>query len=120
MIVMSALAISAAFFSGCGRSEQTDKTQTARLTIKLLDDAIQQYKLDVGTYPSELECLMQNLDRSDRWDGPYLKPKVPLDPWGFEYHYVVPGRHGEFDLCTFGADGQEGGEGENTDWNNWE
>jgi len=97
------------------------KISTATTQIKLIDDALQQYKLDVGTYPSDLQCLMQNLDQSEKWEGPYMKPKVPLDPWGFEYQYVYPGEHnrGEFDLYTFGADGQEGGEGENADQNNW-
>ena len=95
------------------------KIATAKTQIKLLDDALQQYKLDVGTYPSDLQGLMENIDQSEKWDGPYIKPRVPLDPWGGEYQYVFPGEHGEFDLYTFGADGQEGGEGENADQNNW-
>ena len=96
------------------------KIATAKTQIKLLDDALQQYKLDVGTYPSDLQGLMENIDQSEKWDGPYIKPKVPLDPWGAEYNYVFPGDHGEFDIYSFGADGQEGGEGEYADQTNWE
>ena len=96
------------------------KISTATTQIKLIDDALQQYKLDVGTYPSDLQGLMENIDQSEKWDGPYIKPRVPLDPWGGEYQYIYPGEHGEFDIYSFGADGQEGGEGEYADINNWE
>ena len=96
------------------------KIATAKTQIKLLDDALQQYKLDVGTYPSDLQGLMENIDQSEKWDGPYIKPKVPLDPWGAEYNYVFPGDHGEFDIYSLGADGQEGGDGEYADQTNWE
>ena len=96
------------------------KIATAKTQIKLLDDALQQYKLDVGTYPSDLQGLMENIDQSEKWDGPYIKPRVPLDPWGGEYQYIFPGEHGEFDIYSFGADGQEGGEGEYADQTNWE
>ena len=96
------------------------KIATAKTQIKLLDDALQQYKLDVGTYPSDLQGLMENIDQSEKWDGPYIKPRVPLDPWGSEYYYLFPGDHGEFDIYSFGADGQEGGEGEYADQTNWD
>ena len=96
------------------------KIATAKTQIKLLDDALQQYKLDVGTYPSDLQGLMENIDQSEKWDGPYIKPRVPLDPWGAEYNYVFPGDHGEFDIYSFGADGQECGEGEYADQTHWE
>ena len=96
------------------------KIATAKTQIKLLDDALQQYKLDVGTYPSDLQGLMENIDQSEKWDGPYIKPRVPLDPWGGEYQYIFPGEHGEFDIYSFGADGQEGGEGEYADQTNWD
>ena len=96
------------------------KIATAKTQIKLIDDALQGYKLDVGTYPSDLQGLVENIDQSEKWEGPYIKPKVPLDPWGGMYVYVFPGEHGDFDLLTYGADGQEGGEGEYADLNNWE
>jgi general secretion pathway protein G len=94
---------------------------TAQTQIRLLEDALQSYKLDVGHYPSSLDCLMENVDQEEKWEGPYMK-KVPKDPWGYEYQYLPDGDHnqGEFDLCSFGADGQEGGEDENADLNNWD
>ena len=95
---------------------------TAKTQIKLLEDALAGYKLDVGTYPSTedgLQALMTNPGDSEKWKGPYIKPAVPKDPWGNDYVYVCPGEHGEFDLMSYGADGVEGGEGENADITNW-
>ena len=80
---------------------------TCRL-IQLLDDAVRQYKQDVGTCPSSLQCLLENVDRAEKWDGPYIKPGLPRDPWGNEFHYDFPGRHGEFDIYSLGSDGREG------------
>jgi general secretion pathway protein G len=54
-----------------------------------------------------------------RWQGPYLKKLVPNDPWGNPYQYRQPGEHGEFDLFSFGKDGQPGGTGEAADVQNW-
>ncbi len=76
--------------------------------IQLLDEAVWQYKLDVGTYPSSLQGLLENIDHAEKWDGPYLKPALPRDPWGNEFHYVFPGKHGEFDIYSLGSDGKEG------------
>ena len=57
----------------------------------------------------------------DRWHGPYLKKKsVPKDPWSNDYQYVSPGQHGAYDLVSLGADGREGGDGENKDIASWE
>ena len=95
---------------------------TANTQIRLLEDALWYYKLEVGTYPSDLQGLVTNIDQSENWSGPYIEPaKIPKDPWGNEYHYVCPGKHNEdsFDLCSFGADGMEGGDGENADIKNW-
>jgi general secretion pathway protein G len=54
-----------------------------------------------------------------KWSGPYLQKKVPLDPWGKPYLYKQPGEHGEYDLLTYGKDGQPGGTGENSDITSW-
>jgi len=76
--------------------------------IRLLDDAVRQYKQDVGTCPSSLQGLLENVDRAEKWNGPYIKPGIPRDPWGNEFHYVFPGRHGEFDIYSLGSDGRKG------------
>ena len=67
-----------------------------------------------------LKALEENVQQEEKWDGPYIKPAVPKDPWGNDYVYVAPGEHGDFDLCSYGKDGQPDGEGENADINNWE
>ena len=94
------------------------KTATAMTQVKLLDDALEQYKFDVGYYPSDLQGLMENIDQSERWDGPYIMPRVPLDPWGSEYQYLVPGEYSDFDLYSLGADKRLGGTELNADLGN--
>lgn len=76
--------------------------------ITILDEAVRLYEKDVGTYPSSLQGLLENIDHAEKWDGPYLKPALPRDPWGNEFHYVFPGKHGEFDIYSLGSDGKEG------------
>ena len=94
----------------------------AKTQIKLLEQALTDYKLDTGKFPETddgLQVLVENTNDVEKWDGPYIKPAVPKDPWGNDYVYVCPGEHGEFDLSSYGADGVEGGEGENADITNW-
>jgi general secretion pathway protein G len=92
----------------------------ATTQIKLLEDAVTGYKLDVGSYPETLSGLVENTDQSEKWDGPYIKPAVPKDPWGNQYIYTIPGEHSnDFDLVSYGADGQPGGTGENADITNY-
>lgn len=95
----------------------------AKTQIKMLEDALTGYRLDLGKYPDTeagLAALVENPDDNEKWAGPYIKPNVPKDPWGNDYVYVSPGEHGDFDLSSYGADGQPGGEGEDADINNWE
>ena len=96
---------------------------TAKTQIKLLEQALNDYKLDTGKYPDSdegLQMLVENTANVEKWDGPYIKPAVPKDPWGNEYVYTCPGEHGDYDLVSYGADGQPGGEGDNADITNWE
>ena len=106
------------YFSQIGKSE----IKTAQAQIDSLEKALDQYRLDVGRYPTTeegLAALMKAPAANAKWLGPYLKKNVPLDPWGNPYQYKIPGQHGEFDLFSFGKDGQPGGEGENADIGNW-
>ena len=92
----------------------------ATTQIKLLEAAVTGYRLDVGSYPESLNGLVENISQSEKWDGPYIKPAVPKDPWGNEYIYTCPGEHStDFDLVSYGADGQPGGTGENADITNY-
>jgi general secretion pathway protein G len=90
--------------------------------IELLGQALDQFRLDTGRYPTTsegLNALMVN-PGIENWDGPYLKKAVPNDPWGKPFNYQSPGSHGDYDLLSYGADGSPGGEGENKDLNSWE
>ena len=105
------------------RHIKTAKISTAKTQIKLLEQALNDYKLDVGSYPSSadgLQALLENVAQHEKWDGPYIKPNVPKDPWGNEYVYVYPADDNDFHISSYGADGTEGGEGENADINSWE
>ncbi|MBX6424263.1 type II secretion system major pseudopilin GspG [Thermosulfurimonas sp. F29] len=103
------------------------KGEIARSQIALLEAALDQFRLDVGRYPTTEEGLRvlieppEDEEARSRWQGPYLKKrKIPVDPWGRPYHYRSPGEHGEYDLWSYGADGQPGGEGENADITSWD
>lgn len=107
------------YFAQVGKSE----VKVARAQIKALEDALDQYRLDVGRYPasqSGLAALNEQPTGESRWQGPYLKKAVPNDPWGHPYQYRVPGEHGEYDLWSFGRDGQAGGSGEDADIASWQ
>ncbi len=100
------------------------KSDTAKLQIADLGAGLDVYRLETGDYPSNdegLKALVENPGDKPGWNGPYLKKKiVPQDPWGHEYHYQMPGEHGDFDLYSLGKDNAQGGEGENADIVSWE
>ena len=104
--------------------DQVSKSNTkiAKAQIDSLEKALDQYRLDVGSYPTTeqgLEALNTRPQNLEKWAGPYLKKTVPLDPWGAPYAYKSPGEHGEYDLLSFGKDGQPGGAGESADVTSW-
>lgn len=104
------------------QQEDKSKVKAARAQIKALEDALDQYRLDVGRYPTTeqgLVALTVQPQGESRWQGPYLKKGVPADPWGNPYQYRSPGEHGEVDLFSFGKDGQPGGTGLAADITNW-
>lgn len=108
-----------------GRGEEAKKT-AAQVQISNLEQALDLYSLDNGNYPTTeqgLNALVEKPTLSPeprRWrENGYIK-KVPLDPWGSEFVYRQPGDHGEYDLFSFGSDGEEGGEGKGQDIVNWE
>jgi general secretion pathway protein G len=99
----------------------TAKQKTTKAQIALFGGALDQFRLDVGRYPTTEEGLqaLRQKPQADGWDGPYLPKEVPTDPWGKAYLYRSPGEHGDYDLSSLGMDGQEGGEGENADIFSW-
>lgn len=120
MVIIGLLAgyVGPKYFSQIGKSE----VKTARAQIDALGKALDQYRLDVGRYPTGEEGL-QALNAAPagegRWAGPYLQKAVPMDPWGKPYQYKSPGERGEYDLYSFGKDGQAGGQDESADIGNW-
>lgn len=106
----------------------TAKDATARSQMEMISAALDAYRLDNGRYPS----TEQGLDalwaapsfepRPRNWRGPYLRKRVPLDPWGNAYVYRLPGRVNAngFDLLSLGSDGREGGTGDGADILAWE
>lgn len=96
----------------------------AKTDLRQIETALNLYRLDNFRYPSTsegLQALVTNPGEqaAPNWKRPYL-PRLPLDPWEQPYQYTSPGQHGEFDVFTFGADRQEGGEEINADIGNWE
>lgn len=120
MVIIGLLAgyVGPKFFAQIGKSE----VKAARAQIDGLEKALDQYRLDVGRYPSTdlgLNALNERPANEPKWAGPYLKKALPPDPWGNPFIYRQPGEHGEYDLLSYGKDGQPGGTGEAEDITNW-
>lgn len=107
-----------------GRTDDARRT-AAKVQIKNIEEGLHLYKLDNGLYPSTdqgLEALISkptigSVPRHWR-EGGYL-PRIPMDTWSNEYVYISPGEHGEYDLVSYGSDGELGGSGKNADVENW-
>ena len=105
------------------RQEEKAKLRTTKAQIELFGTALDTFRLDVGRYPTTdegLQALRQKPAGLERWDGPYLRKDLPLDPWSKPYAYRSPGEHGPFDIVSYGADGTPGGDGDNRDITSWE
>lgn len=104
-----------------GKVEKSRQKAT-QAQIELFGAALDSFRLDVGRYPTTaegLESLQKRPSGIEKWDGPYLKKEIPLDPWAHRYVYTAPGSHGDYDIVSYGADGAPGGEGENQDIVSW-
>lgn len=107
------------------RPEQARRTK-AVAQIKSLEESLAMYKLDNGFYPTTEQTLQALVTKPEVGripahyrEGGYIK-KIPLDPWGNDYVFLSPGIHGDYDLISYGADGEPGGEGNNADIDSWE
>ena len=122
MIIIGLLAalIGPKMIGRVGESRQTVSKQQ----IEGFSSALEMYKLDTTKYPTQeqgLEALVTEPQGAVNWKGPYLKKKfIPKDPWGNNYVYVYPGEHGDYDILSYGADGNSGGDGEDKDVASWE
>ncbi|HUX13657.1 MAG TPA: type II secretion system major pseudopilin GspG [Spirochaetia bacterium] len=103
------------------------KEVAARTQVDAFSLALNAYLFDNGTYPTQeqgLDALWQSPTAAPdppHWRGPYIARKVPLDPWGHPYEYRVPGVLGlPFGIRSFGADGTDGGDGNEKDIGSWD
>jgi general secretion pathway protein G len=96
---------------------QMAKRQVAKAHMKQLEQAIELFYLDQGRLPASLQDLVVRPGSAKEWpDGGYLKEgSLPKDPWQGEYIYRIPGTNRKYDLICTGADGAEGGDGDNAD-----
>ncbi|WP_176133773.1 type II secretion system major pseudopilin GspG [Paraburkholderia hospita] len=120
MVIIGLLAglVAPRYFDQIGKSN----TKIARAQIESLGKALDQFRLDVGAYPTTeegLQALMTKPQDAPHWSGPYLQKAVPPDPWDRPYQYRAPGEHSDYDLYSYGKDGQPGGSGENSDVTSW-
>jgi general secretion pathway protein G len=99
------------------------KQSAARAQIENFATALDNFYIDSGRYPTTqegLKVLRTKPEGLEKWNGPYLKKEIPADPWGNPYIYRAPGRSGGYEIISYGADGREGGEGEDQDINSWD
>lgn len=117
IISMLATFVAPRMFKGLGKA----KREIARAKMAIIEDAIARFYIDCGRYPDDSEGLealiIAPVALEEKWNGRYLKPSEINDPWGNPYIYVAEGQYnpGSYDLISYGADGQEGGEGDNED-----
>jgi general secretion pathway protein G len=117
MVIIGLLAayVGPKYFAQVGKSEVT----IAKAQIEGIAKALDTYRLDMGRYPGTEQglglLLTAPAENAEKWNGPYLSKKVPLDPWGRAYVYRSPGSRGAFDLLSYGRDGQPGGVGDAAD-----
>lgn len=102
-----------------GRTQQA-RMSAGRLQIETMSLALDAFELDNGRYPTTsegLQALRVNPGNLKKWNGPYLKKDIPLDPWGNPYGYHSPGVHNtDYDLFSFGPDGVAGGDDDIGNW----
>lgn len=105
------------YFAQLGKSEAT----VAKAQIDAFEKALDTFRLDVGRYPNTeegLSALLVKPAAAAKWNGPYLKKEVPSDPWDHVYLYRAPGSKGDFEIQSYGKDGQPGGSGDDADITN--
>ena len=129
MVVIVILALLAALVGPriMGRSDDA-KIADAKVQIRNIESALKLFKLDNGNYPGTEQGLQALVEKPTTGQIPknykaeaYLESKkVPKDPWGNDYIYLSPGEHGDYDLCSYAADGVKGGDGKSADICNWD
>ncbi len=104
-----------------GRPEQARRTK-AKVDIRNIESTLALFKTDTGRFPTTSEGFQVLVSdpgiKGYNSDG-YLD-KTPIDPWGNKYVYISPGLHNkDYDLESYGKDGEDGGTGDNADIESW-
>lgn len=128
MVVIVILALLAALVGPkiIGRSDDA-KIADAKVQIRNIETALKLYKLDNSLFPATeqgLQALVAKptigtIPKNYKAEGYLENKQLPKDPWGNDYIYLSPGEHGDYDLCSYGADGAKGGEGKTADICSW-
>ena len=120
IIVLFVALIGPKMYGLVGESRKT----VCKQQIEAFSSALKMYKTDTTKYPTQeqgLEALVTQPQGLNNWKGPYLKKAfIPKDPWGNNYVYTYPGEQGDYDMVSYGADGNSGGDGEDKDVLGWE
>lgn len=119
VLVILALIATVVLPSIIGQAEGA-KVKAAASQISRLSMSVETFYLDTGVTPESLADLANEPSGVTGWNGPYVKNSLLKDPWGKQYRFRSPGDYGEFDIFSYGADGQSGGEGKNADITSWE
>lgn len=128
MVVIVILALLAALVGPkiIGRSDDA-RIADAKVQIRNLETALKLYKLDNGLFPTTeqgLAALVTKpavgvIPKNYKNEGYLESKKIPKDPWSNDFVFISPGANGDYDLCSYGADGVKGGEGKSADICNW-
>ncbi len=98
---------------------ESAKHKAAKIQMETLNQSLTNYQIDVGEYPTTeqgLKILWTDPKDIAEWNGPYVRREQQLrDPWNRSFIYRAPGTKAPYDLITLGADGIEGGKGDDAD-----
>jgi general secretion pathway protein G len=122
IVVIALVAVLAAVIAPnlLGKANQANR-KSAGIQVEKISNSVELYRLETGRYPDTLMDLVEKPAGAERWNGPYVRKRSQIkDPWGNDLVLQRPGEHGEFDIISYGGDGQPGGEGDAADINSWE
>jgi len=112
--------IGAVVVTQVGKNVDKGKYGAGKAQLMTLNQKIENYALDNGAPPQQLEGLVTKPANAPNWQGPYAKASDLKDPWGHPFGYQYPGQNGSFDLIFYGQDGKPGGDGYSKDVGNWQ
>ena len=122
IVVIALVAVLAAVVAPnlLGKATEANR-KSAGIQLEKIANSVELYRLETGRYPEELSDLVRRPSGVERWNGPYVRKLSQLqDPWGNDLELRRPGENGPFDIISYGADGQPGGEDDDADIASWE